>query len=132
MKSPLFWLLLRSNMKVEELKEHVIALITLIKEGKILEAFERFYDDDIVMDENRGESRCGKDTNRSYIQNLVHSVESMERADVRSISFGPSTAAIEWIFEVQVAGIGKITRKQVTIQEWKNNKIVCERFYYPE
>ena len=44
----------------------VEALNARILGGDILGAFEEYYADDVVMSENAGEPRTGKDENRKY------------------------------------------------------------------
>ncbi len=47
-------------------REDVQAVIDGILSGKILEAFESYYHDDVVMSENGAQERVGKDANREY------------------------------------------------------------------
>ena len=58
-------------------REDVQAVIDGILSGKILEAFESYYHDDVVMSENGAQERVGKDANREYEEQFVNNVECM-------------------------------------------------------
>ena len=51
-----------------DLKENVNDLLRLISQGKMLDAFEKYYANDVIMQENDEEPRVGKDINRKYVQ----------------------------------------------------------------
>ena len=53
------------------LKENVNGLLGLIGEGKMLDAFEKYYAEDVVMQENNEAPRVGKDTNRKFEQEFL-------------------------------------------------------------
>ena len=48
------------------IKQHVQAVIDGILKGKVLETFDTYYADDVVMSENRKDERVGKGANREY------------------------------------------------------------------
>ncbi|MFZ9387921.1 MAG: hypothetical protein ACO25B_08570 [Chitinophagaceae bacterium] len=49
---------------MDDLKSNVEQLNQMILEGKILEAFDKFYSDDVVMQDNNYPQREGKSANR--------------------------------------------------------------------
>ncbi len=55
-------------------RKDVQAVIDGILSGKILEAFESYYHDDVVMSENGAQERVG-DANREYEEQFVNNVE---------------------------------------------------------
>jgi len=60
-------------------------LNNMVLSGKALEAFEQFYADDVVMQENNDEPRIGKETNRKFEQEFFSSLASLERWPHRRI-----------------------------------------------
>ena len=54
--------------------ENVQAVIDGILKGEILETFDRFYADDVVMSENGVDERVGKAANREYEEAFVNGV----------------------------------------------------------
>ena len=51
---------------MSDLRTTVDQLNQMILEGKTLEAFEKFYAEDVVMQDNDYPARVGKDVNRQY------------------------------------------------------------------
>lgn len=113
------------------LKEDVQAVIDGILAGQIVETFEKFYADDIVMIENNEEPRVGKAANRQYEEAFVANVE-FHSAEVGRVIIDDANqmAAVEWVFEFTPKGFGRIRQKQVAVQTWRDGKVVLENFYY--
>ena len=53
------------------IRDQVQAVIDGTLRGEILETFERYYADEVVMSENGLEDRVGKDVNREYEKAFV-------------------------------------------------------------
>ena len=105
-------------------------LNSMIPQGKILEAFEEFYSDDIVMRENNENVREGKEENREYERQFVDSVKEFHKADVKSVVVDGNKSVVEWSMDFTFENGQRAKRDQVSIQEWENDKITEERFYY--
>ena len=101
-----------------------------ILSGKAMEAFEKVYDDDIVMQENTDPEYRGKDFNRKREEEFFASVEAWHGGRVLASAIGDDVSFSEWEMEVTLKGVGRITMSQVAVRRWKNGKIVHERFYH--
>lgn len=102
----------------------------MILSGKALEAFEKFYADDVEMRENSDPPTKGKDANRKRELEFFDSVERFNGAEVRSSSAGDDVSFSEWMMDVTLKGNQRRKLEQITVRRWKNGKIVSERFYY--
>ena len=107
----------------------VQAVINGILKGEILETFEKYYADDVVMSENGLEERVGKDTNRAYEQAFVENV-TFHGATVGEVLVDGDQAAIEWTFDLTPKGGERVQQRQVALQKWSEGKIVRETFYH--
>lgn len=111
-------------------RENVKAVIDGILAGKILETFDKYYADDVIMSENRKDDRVGKAANRAYEEYFVNNFV-FHGAKVGLVIVDGDTAAIEWTFELSPkAGGDRMVQSQVAVQTWKNGKIVREDFYH--
>ena len=110
-------------------RENVQAVIDGILGGDILGTFETYYADNIVMRENGEEPRVGKAVNRDYEQAFVDNVE-FHGAEVGAVIVDGDTAAVEWTFDMTPKGGPRISQRQVSVQTWKDGKVVEEVFYY--
>jgi ketosteroid isomerase-like protein len=98
--------------------------------GKIMEAFEKYYADDLVMQENSEEPRRGKAENRKAEEQFMASVEAFHGASVKASAVNGDVTFSEWEMDITFKGGSRVTMSQVAVRKWKNGKIVHERFFY--
>lgn len=98
--------------------------------GDILGAFEKYYADDVVMQENAGEPRRGKDANRKHEEEFVNSMEEFHGAEITATAVNGDVAFTEWVMDVTFKGGGRTKMQQVAVRRWKDGQVVFERFYY--
>lgn len=115
---------------MQTLSESVNALNAQIMAGDILGAFERFYADDVVMQENENEPVVGKAACRANEEAFVANMKAFRGAHVKNILISDGIAAVEWHFDFDHAQWGPRTYDQVAVQRWRDGQIVNEKFYY--
>lgn len=111
------------------IQNDVQSVIDGILKGEILETFERFYADDVVMSENGLDERAGKDANRAYEKAFVEGV-TFHGAEVGEVIVDGDRAAIEWTLDFTPEGGERLVQKQVAVQRWRDGKVVRETFYH--
>ena len=102
----------------------------MILGGKIMEAFEELYADDVVMVENFDEPCVGKEANRKREQAFMESVAEFHGATVGKTAPEGDVGFSEWVFDATYKGGGRHVLKQVAVRTWKDGKVLHERFYY--
>ena len=112
-----------------ETRELVQAVIDGILRGEILETFDRYYADDVVMSENGTDERVGKDANRAYEEAFVNGV-TFHGAEVGTVVVDGDRSAVEWVFDLTPDGGDRVLQKQVAVQTWQDGRIVREVFYH--
>jgi hypothetical protein len=113
-----------------DLRTQVDQLNQMILEGKILEAFDKFYADDVVMQDNDYPVRAGKEVNRQFEEAFVNGLTEFRGAKVVSTLLSDGLAVTEWWFDYTHKDYGTRNYTQLAVQRWKNGKIVEEKFYY--
>ena len=98
--------------------------------GKAMEAFEKYYAEDVVMQENSEEPRKGKAANRKAEEEFFASVEAWNGGSVKASAVNGDVSFSEWEMDVTFKGGHRVTMSQVAVRHWKNGKIVHERFFY--
>ena len=112
------------------IQSSVQAVIDGILKGEILETFDRFYADDVVMSENGVDPREGKAANRAYEEAFVNGV-TFHGAEVGEVLVDGDRAAIEWTFDFTPEDGGeRVQQRQVALQVWRDGKVVRETFYH--
>ena len=98
--------------------------------GKIMDAFEKYYADDVVMQENSDEPRVGKEVNRKAEEQFMASVEAFHGAKVNASAVSGDVSFSEWEMDITFKGGKRVKMEQVAVRKWKNGKIAHERFFY--
>ncbi|MBK7403156.1 MAG: nuclear transport factor 2 family protein [Phycisphaerales bacterium] len=113
--------------EVDNLLEH-------IKTGKILEAMDRFYADDLTMQENRQPPTKGKSANIEREKQFLAQVKEWKSTEILAVategSLDDGVSFVEYAFEfINTAG-QPVRYEQASVQRWNRGRIVSERFYY--
>jgi ketosteroid isomerase-like protein len=101
-----------------------------ILSGKILEAFEKFYADDLVMQENSGAPRIGKEINRKYEQDFLSSIQEFHGASLLGSAVDGNRSYSEWEIDATYKNGQRQKLTQAAARQWRNGQVVHERFYY--
>jgi len=101
-----------------------------ILQGKSMEAFEQYYADDVVMQENTDEPTVGKAANRTREQAFLGMVEEFHGVELLGSAVSGDLSFSEWMFDSKIKGMPRTKMHQVAVRRWKNGKIVHERFYH--
>jgi ketosteroid isomerase-like protein len=113
----------QNKANVEELNKMVLS-------GKAMDAFERFYAEDVVMQENDQPPTIGKAANRKREIEAMSGIAEFRSAKVLSVAAAGDKTFVEWHNDFKHKQYGDRKFHQVAVQTWKDGKIVHERFYY--
>ena len=112
------------------LLEKIGNLNDLVLQGKALEAFETYYADDVIMQENENTPTVGKEANRKREKEFYSSILEFRSAKLLKLTVGENTTMTQWHYDYTHKDWGIRNYVQVSVQEWKNKKIVKEQFFY--
>ncbi|MBD0822919.1 MULTISPECIES: nuclear transport factor 2 family protein [Aestuariibaculum] len=113
-----------------KLIEKISSVNDLILQGKALEAFDEFYHDDVVMQENNNPECVGKELNRKREEEFFNAITEFRSAKPLKVTVGENITMVEWHFDYTHKDWGIKNYNQIAVQEWKDGKIIKERFYY--
>lgn len=114
------------------IKSKVEDLNNMILQGQILEAFDKYYADDVVMQDNETDPRVGKPANREYEEQFVNALQEFHGAEIKNVAINEDegTSMVEWFMDMSFKNGHREKRNQVAIQQWKDGQIVNEHFIY--
>ncbi|MCI0455173.1 MAG: nuclear transport factor 2 family protein [Candidatus Dadabacteria bacterium] len=112
------------------LQDLVEDLNSMILKGQIMEAIEKYYHEDVIMQENEQTPTVGKAANREREKDWLLNVIEFRGAEVKAVAVGDNVTMVEWFFDYTHKEWGKKTYHQVAVQRWNDGKIIHERFYY--
>ena len=103
-----------------------------VNAGKLLEGFEKYYAENVVMRELGEEPRVGKDTNRTHEINFVQSMKEVHGAGILSFAEDAENnkTMLESWMDLTFANGYRAKMQQVAVQTWENGLIVNELFYH--
>ncbi len=114
----------------KDVRELERELNEMVASGKAMEAFEKFYADDVVMQENQEEPRVGKKACRAYEESFFGNVAEFHEGSLQGSAAEGNRSYSEWIFDVTFKDGSRMKNHQVAARQWKDGKVVHERFYY--
>lgn len=116
--------------RMNTIQEKINHLNSLVLEGKALDAFELYYDDAVVMQENESQPTIGKDANRQREIEFFGSITEFRSAAVEKVAVGEDVSMVVWTYDYTHKDWGVRNYRQVAVQHWKEGKIVKEQFFY--
>jgi hypothetical protein len=112
------------------LLEKIDDLNDLVLQGKALEAFEKYYHDEVIMQENQSTPTVGKEANRQREIDFFSSITEFRSAKPLKITIGEAVSMVQWHYDYTHKDWGVRNYSQVSVQEWKDGKIIKEQFFY--
>jgi hypothetical protein len=115
---------------MQSIQEKLSHLNSLVLEGKLLDAFELYYDDKVVMQENESQPTIGKEANRTREKEFLNSIIEFRHAKVLQTAVNGNVSFVIWNYDYTHKDWGLRNYQQVSVQHWNDGKIVKEQFYY--
>lgn len=106
--------------------------LNYVNAGKLLEGFETYYAENVVMQELGEEPRIGKDANRTVEINFIESIKEVHGGGILSFAEDAEnnkTMVESWMDLTFGSGF-RTKMQQVAVQTWENGLIVNEIFYH--
>ena len=115
---------------MSNLLEKISDLNDLVLQGHTMEAFETYYHDDVVMQENEAKPTVGKEANRKREEEFFRNITEFRDAKPMKVTVGQVVTMVEWRYDYTHKEWGVRNYSQISVQEWKDGKIIKEKFYY--
>ena len=107
-------------------------LQAMVAQGQIMEAFEKFYAEGVVMVEPMSGTTEGKDANRKREEEFMANLSEVHGAGVTGATSNEEegiTMTESWMNASFKDG-SQMNMEQVSVKKWEGDQIVHERFYY--
>lgn len=116
------------NTVEKEISTKLDELIALVSAGKPMEAFAKFYHDDLEKTDLDGITHKGKGVNEKIGYELLANVKAVHDFTALGKIIKDQRSFLVWSLDFEHAIQGRITVVQVAIQDWKDGLIMKERF----
>lgn len=115
---------------METIKSRLEQLNQMALNGEALDAFEKFYHDEVVMQENESTPTVGKNSNRKREQEFFSKITDFRYAQVVALAVEGNTSFVVWKYDYTHQDWGVRNYTQVSMQTWKDGLIIKEQFFY--
>lgn len=115
---------------MKNIKENLEEINQMILQGKALEALEKHYHDDVIMQENESQPTIGKDANLKREKEFFSSITEFRGAEIKGIAIGDNVSYVTWKFDYTHKDWGVKNYTQVSVQHWRDGKIFKEQYFY--
>ena len=118
-------------MKRTEIENSLNDLNNLVLEGRLMEAFEKYYHPNVMMQENEQTPVTSKEENRKRELEFMDNITDFRKAEVKGVGIGDEISFVIWHYDYTHKEWGVRNYSQVSIQQWKDGQIIREQFIYP-
>lgn len=120
------------STKTTTIAQRVADLQSYINEGKILEAMDEFYADNVSMQENSEAPTVGLAENIEREKQFLSIVKEWHwtKWNAAAVNEDDGVSFLEYSFHFTSTDGDPVTYEQAVVQRWENGKIVSERFYH--
>jgi hypothetical protein len=117
-------------MDAQSFKAAVEDLIAKVVGGNALDAFDRYYANDVTMQENEQSPRVGKAACRAFEEDFLSKIKAVRTYVCDGYVISGNKAYIVYRIDADHADWGTLKMSEVAIQEWSYGKVVREKFVY--
>jgi ketosteroid isomerase-like protein len=102
-----------------------------MQSGQVMEAFEAYYHEDVVVVEPTGEEREGKEAQRKAIREWMDAVEEMHGGATEFVTSNEDDAVtmVQSFTDVTMNG-QRTPFREIAVQQWDGDQIIREEFFY--
>ncbi|MBE7176616.1 MAG: nuclear transport factor 2 family protein [Mucilaginibacter polytrichastri] len=107
-------------------------IYAMLEAGQLMDAFEKYYAEHVVMEELGEEPRRGKETNRKAELDFLGSVSEFHGSGVTAIAADEENKVtfVESWMDISFKDGSRVNMEQVAVQRWEDGHIVYEKFYH--
>lgn len=113
------------------LRDRVQELLDFQKTNPPVEQiYERFYDENVVVQENLQPPRVGRAISIERQQRMNANVKELHDFKIGAVLVDGDRSAIEMQLEITTVDGYRIRIEELGLQTWRNGRIIHERYFY--
>ena len=117
-------------MTPTEIEQALQDLNNLVLNGQMMEGFEKYYHDEVVMQENSLPPTVSKAANRKREEKFLSDVTEFRKPEIKGVGVGEDLSFVIWKYDYTHKEWGIRDYTQISVQHWKDGKIIKESFVY--
>lgn len=116
-------------MNDQQIQQAIAEIKTLALEGKGAEAWEKFYHSDVEKIDLDGISIKGKEKVIEANNTLLNNITNVRLYEYAGSVVKGARSFIVWDVDFDIKDVGAVKATEVCIHDWKDGKIIRERFF---
>lgn len=100
----------------------------MTRQGNILDALDKFYDENCTFQEGSQPARKGRGAQHAHLSGFLKTLKAFNGAKLHAQAIGDGATISEWTFDM-TGPDGPIQWNEVLSRRWRDGKVVSERFY---
>ena len=112
------------------IQDRLEELFSYIREGRIVDAINEFYAEDVTMQENNLAPTVGRAANVEREKAFLSTVKEWKNFEVKATGVGDNVTFYETVMDWVATGGTLVHVEQVVVAKWQDGKITHERFYH--
>lgn len=104
-------------------------LNALLQAGRVVEGFERYYHDDVSMQENLAPPMVGKPANLEREKGFF-GTSKINHFKLLGSTVSGDRSYSEWDIDMVLGNGHNLKMTEVAARQWKDGRVIRERFYY--
>ena len=111
--------------------EKAMDLYSMIQKGKMLEAKDKYYHENVKVIDASGNIREGKEKNKKYDKEFINEIQEIFGGDILAMTSNEERqiTMVEYWIELKFKNGLKRKYEEIAVQHWQDEKIILERFY---
>ncbi len=115
-------------MSTTDIKTNETQLNDMIRQGKILDALDKFFDEKATFQEGNKPVRVGRAANHAFLSGFFKTLKAFNGATLHAQTISDNTSISEWTFDM-AGPDGPILWNETMVRRWQNGKVISERYY---
>ncbi len=106
-------------------------LFAMIERGKLIDALEKYYHENVIIISDEGNERKGKSEVRKYDESFLKEIEEVFGGEILNVTSDEERkiTMVEFWINVKFKNGIKKQIKEVAVQYWEGDLIIKETFY---
>ena len=114
----------------DDFKKTVEEFAALVGQFRFEEAIDKYYNENIVAHENEDTPMTGLTKYREATKSFDEDLIGEGSAELLDMIVGEDISALYWHYKFEHRKMGKMDYLQLSVQRWRNGKIIHERHHY--
>lgn len=111
-----------------DIQQQLAQLDEMTRSGRILDALEEYYSEDCQFQEGNQPPRLGRAAQKARLEAFFQSLKAFHGATLHNSALSGDVSLSEYTFSMK-GPEGPIVWNEVLRREWRDGKVVSERYY---